>query len=313
MSGKFDAVFMIGYGAPEGREDVVPFLRRVAGPRPIPEERLREVASHYEMFDGKSPLNEFTRSQAAKLEKFLARKGRDLPVYVGMRNWRPFIRDELERMRGDGVSGAVGLIMAIYRCDASWERYMRDVAEARADLGMELRIEYVPPLFDHPLFVKTSAERVRESMRRVPARNLDTTMLVFTAHSIPRKMSDSSPYVSQFETSARLVARSAGCEKWTTAYQSASVSAGERWLGPDIRDVVRKLASEGFTDVVVQPIGFLCDHIEVLFDIGVEASEVAGEAGIRLYRAETVNDSDGYVEALGDCVLGILNSRGSGR
>ena len=313
MSGKFDAVLMIGYGAPEKREDVVPFLRRVAGPRPIPEERLREVASHYEMFDGKSPLNEFTRSQAAKLEKFLARKGRDLPVYVGMRNWRPFIRDELERMRRDGVSGAVGLIMAIYRCDASWERYMRDVAEARADLGMELRIEYVPPLFDHPLFVKTSAERVRESMRRVPARNLDTTMLVFTAHSIPRKMSDSSPYVSQFETSARLVARSAGCEKWTTAYQSASVSAGERWLGPDIRDVVRKLASEGFTDVVVQPIGFLCDHIEVLFDIGVEARKVAGEAGIRLYRAETVNDSDGYVEALGDCVLGILNSRGSGR
>ena len=313
MSGKFDAVLMIGYGAPERREDVVPFLRRVAGQRPIPEERLREVASHYEMFDGKSPLNELTRRQADKLGKFLARRGRDLPVYIGMRNWRPFIRDELERMRRDGVSRAVGLIMAIYRCDASWERYMRDVAEARDDLGMELRVEYVPPLFDHPLFVSTSADRVRESMRRVPARDLDTTMLVFTAHSIPRKMSDSSPYVSQFETSARLVARSAGCEKWTTAYQSASVSAGERWLGPDICDVVRKLASEGFTDVVVQPIGFLCDHIEVLFDIGVEASEAAGEAGIRLHRAETVNDSDGYVEALGDGVLRIVDSRGSGR
>ena len=313
MSGKFDAVLMIGYGAPERREDVVPFLRRVAGARPIPEERLREVASHYEMFDGKSPLNELTRRQAAGLGKFLARRGRDLPVYIGMRNWHPFIRDELERMRRDGVSRAVGLIMAIYRCDASWERYMRDVAEARDDLGMELRVEYVPPLFDHPLFIKTSADRVRESMRRVAARDLDTTMLVFTAHSIPRKMSDSSPYVSQFETSARLVARSAGCEKWMTAYQSASGSAGERWLGPDICDVVRRLASEGFTDVVVQPIGFLCDHIEVLFDIGVEASEAAGEAGIRLHRAETVNDSDGYVEALGDGVLGIVDSRGSGR
>ena len=313
MSRKFDAVFMIGYGAPEKREDIAPFLRKVAGARPIPEKRLREVASHYEIFDGKSPLNEFTRRQAAKLEKFLARRGHDLPVYVGMRNWHPFIGDELERMRRDGVSRAVGLIMAIYRCDASWERYMRDVTEARDDLGMELFVEYAPPLFDHPLFVKTSADRVRESLRRVAARNLGTTMLVFTAHSIPRKMSDSSPYVSQFETSARLVARAAGCEKWMTAYQSASGSPGEKWLGPDICDVVRKLAYEGFTDVVVQPIGFLCDHIEVLFDIGVEASEAADEVGIRLYRAETVNDSDGYVEALGDGVLGVMSSKSSKR
>lgn len=313
MSGNFDAVLMIGYGAPEKREDVVPFLREVAGSRPIPEARLREVASHYEIFDGRSPLNELTCRQAAKLEKFLARRGRKLPVYVGMRNWHPFIEDSLERMRRDGARRAVGLIMAIYRCDASWERYMRDVSQARDALGMELSVEYVPPLFDHPLFVKTSADKVRERMRDVPAGNLDTTMLVFTAHSIPEKMSDSSPYVSQFETSARLVAQSAGCGKWMTAYQSASGSPGEKWLGPDVCDVVSKLASEGFTDMVVQPIGFLCDHVEVLFDIGVEAAEAAGEAGIVLHRAETVNDSDGYVEALGDGVLGVLSSKSSGR
>lgn len=313
MPEKFDAVLMIGYGAPEKREDVAPFLRKVAGSRPVPEERLREVASHYEMFDGRSPLNEFTYRQAEKLGGLLARRGRGLPVYVGMRNWRPFIRDELERMRRDGVRKAVGLIMAIYRCDASWERYMRDVSQASDDLGMELSVEYVPPLFDHPLFVKASADRVRERMRDVPAGNLDTTMLVFTAHSIPQKMSDSSPYVSQFETSARLTARSAGCGKWMTAYQSASGSPGEKWLGPDVCDVARKLASEGFTDMVVQPIGFLCDHVEVLFDIGIEASEVASEVGIRLHRAETVNDSDGYVEALGDGVLGVMGSKSSGR
>lgn len=312
MKKKFDAVMMIGYGAPEKREDIMPFLRRVAGSRPIPEERLAEVAGHYGMFDGKSPLNKYTRAQAAKLEKFLARKGRGLPVYIGMRNWHPFITDTLARMKRDGVKRAVGLIMSIYRCDASWERYMRDVNGACDEIGMELQVEYVPPLFDHPLFVESSAARVKKRLREIPEERLDTSATVFTAHSIPLDMSDSSPYVSQFETSAELVAKAAGCGKWMTAYQSASGPA-DLWLGPDVCNVIRKLAEKGFTDVVTQPIGFVCDHIEVLFDIGVEAQEAAAEAGMNLYRAETVNDDDGYITALGQGVLAVRGSENSGR
>ncbi len=311
MAKNFDAIMMIGYGAPEKKQDIMPFLRNVAGGRPIPEDRLREVALHYEIFNGKSPLNEFTYKQAQKLEKLLSEHGYDLPVYVGMRNWHPFIKDSLERMRENGVKNLVGLIMAVYRSDASWERYMRDVSEACEDLRMELHVEYVPPLFNHPFFIESSAGKVIECMREIPEDRLDTTMLVFTAHSIPKRMSDSSPYALQFETSAMLVADGAGHKKWMTAYQSRSGSPNEKWLEPDICDVVRNLADQSFTDIVVQPIGFVCDHIEVLFDIGVEASEAARECGVNLHRAETVNDDDRYIMALGDGVLRLFNSENS--
>ena len=302
---------MIGYGAPEKKQDIMPFLKNVASGRPIPEDRLREVAHHYEIFDGKSPLNEFTYRQARKLEKLLSVWGYDLPVYVGMRNWHPFIKDSLEQMREDGVEKMVGLIMAVYRSDASWDRYMRDVSEGCEELGMELQVEYVPPLFNHPLFIEGSAAKVAEQMRTVPEDRLDTTMLIFTAHSIPQKMSDSSPYVLQFETSSMLVADRVGHRKWMTAYQSRSGSPNEKWLEPDICDVIENLALRGFTDIVIQPIGFVCDHIEVLFDIGVEASEAARECGVNLYRAETVNDDDRYIRALGDGVLRLLDSENS--
>ena len=308
MQRNFDAIMMIGYGAPEKKQDIMPFLKNVASGRPIPEDRLREVAHHYEIFDGKSPLNEFTYKQASELEKLLSRRGLNLPVYVGMRNWHPFIKDSLERMRERGVKSVIGLIMAIYRSDASWERYMREISEASEALQMELDIEYAPPLFDHPLFIQSSANKVIECMRAVPEKRLDTTMLVFTAHSIPQKMADSSPYVSQFESSSMLVAEKVGHKKWMTAYQSRSGSPAEKWLEPDICEVIGNLAQEGITDIVIQPIGFLCDHIEVLFDIGVEAVEAARESGVNLYRAQTVNDDALYIRALEEEVLKILHS-----
>ncbi|MCY3986712.1 MAG: ferrochelatase [Candidatus Dadabacteria bacterium] len=311
MQNSFDAVMMIGYGAPEKKEDIIPFLKNVTSGRPIPEDRLREVAHHYEIFDGKSPLNEFTYRQAQKLEKLLSVWGYDLPVYVGMRNWHPFIKDSLEKIKENGVKSLVGLIMAIYRSDASWDRYMRDISEGCEELGMELHVEYVPPLFNHPLFLECSAAKVTEQMRAVPKDRLDTTMLVFTAHSIPQRMSDSSPYALQFETSSMLVADRVGHKKWMIAYQSRSGSPNEKWLEPDICEVIEKLADKGFTDIVIQPIGFLCDHIEVLFDIGVEATEAARECGVNIYRAETVNDDDRYIRALGDGVLRLIDSENS--
>jgi len=311
MRKNFDAIMMIGYGAPEKKEDIMPFLRNVASGRPIPEDRLREVAHHYEIFDGKSPLNELTYKQAQKLEKLLLEHGYDLPVYIGMRNWHPFIKDSLEQMWEKGVRKLIGLIMAVYRSDASWERYMRDISEACEDLEIKLHVEYVPPLFDHPLFIESSAKKVVERMRDIPKDRLKTTMLVFTAHSIPQKMSDSCPYAFQFETSAMLVAQRAGHGNWMIAYQSRSGPPNEKWLEPDICDVVKSLSERGFTDIVVQPVGFVCDHIEVLFDIGVEASEAARDCGVNIHRAETVNDDDLYIMALSDGVLNLFNSENS--
>ena len=148
-------------------------------------------------------------------------------------------------------------------------------------------------------------------MRDIPEGRLDTTMLVFTAHSIPERMSDSSPYALQFETSSMLVADRVGHKKWMIAYQSRSGSPNEKWLEPELCDVIVNLAGRGFTDIVIQPIGFVCDHIEVLFDIGVEAAEAARECGVNLYRAETVNDDDRYIKALGDGVLRLIDSENS--
>ncbi len=313
MQKKFDAIMMIGYGAPEKKEDIMPFLRNVAGGRPIPEERLLEVAHHYEIFDGHSPLNEFTYRQAKKLEKFLSQKGYEIPVCVGMRNWHPFTKDSLLQLRQRGVKNLIGLIMAIYQSDASWERYMREIDEFLQELGMDVQVEYPPPLFDHPLFIQSSAGKVTKCLDAIAKDRLLSTMLIFTAHSIPQRMSDSSPYVLQFETSSRLVAEKAGFPKWMTAYQSRSGSPEEKWLEPDICDVIEDLGKQGFTDIVIQPIGFVCDHIEVLFDIGVEASEAAQKCGVSLHRAETVNDDDLYIAALGDEVLKLLEPKTSGR
>lgn len=308
MSADFDAILMLGYGGPEKMEDVIPFLKNISKGRPIPEDRLKEVAHHYELFNGKSPLNEYTYRQGGKLEKFLKDKGYDLPVYVGMRFWHPFIADTLKDMHDKGYKEIIGLIMAAHQCDASWERYMRDVSGACVELGIEMQFEYVPPVFAHPLFIEGSADRVTECLNTIPEERLDTTKIVFTAHSIPVKMAEASPYVDQFETSARLVAERTGHNNWMTAYQSRSGNPREPWLEPDICDVIPKLSEQGITDIVVQAIGFVCDHIEVLFDIGIEAQEASDEVGIVLHRAKTVNDDDKYIKALEEEVLKLVNS-----
>lgn len=308
MSKSFDAIIMLGYGGPEKMEDVMPFLRNISAGRPIPEDRLQEVAHHYELFDGKSPLNEYTYKQANKLETFLKKKDYDLPVHVGMRFWHPYIGDTLKEMHDNGVRNVIGLIMAAHRCDASWERYMRDVSDAANEQGIDLDFEYVPPMFDHPLFIEGCADRVKECLDQIPAERHETTKIIFTAHSIPLKMAEESPYVEQFETTARLVAKKAGHDNWVACYQSRSGSPNVPWLEPDICDVIPELAEQGITDIIVQAIGFVCDHIEVLFDIGVEAQEASDEVGITLHRAKTVNDDDKYIMALEEEVLKIVNN-----
>ena len=308
MPNKFDAVMMIGYGAPEKKEDIMPFLLNVAKGHPIPEERLKEVSHHYEIFNGKSPLNEYTYKQASKLNRFLSAKGIKLPVYVGMRNWHPFIKDSLAEMSEKGYKRIIGLIMAVHQSDASWERYMRDVDEASRELNIEMNFEYVKPLFDHHKFVEGSAERVRECLVVIPPERKEKTMIIFTAHSIPTKMADNSPYIEQFYTSSKLVGELINHKYWMCAYQSRSGNLKESWLEPDICEVIPELAERGFTDIVVQAIGFVCDHIEVLYDIGIEAQEICDEIGVILHRAKTVNDDDKYILALEDGVLELINS-----
>jgi ferrochelatase len=308
MSKKYDAILMIGYGAPEKIEDIRPFLENVAKGRPIPPDRLEEVAHHYELFGGKSPLKEYTYKQARALQNKLAEYGHDIPIYVGMRNWHPFTPDTIKKIYDNGARKVIGMIMAAHQSDASWEKYQRDVQEALTDLGIEMEFDYSPPLFDHPLFIEDSADRVQDCLDEIPTEEYPETMILFTAHSIPVPMAEASPYVEQLTTTARLIAEKLNYDNWRLVYQSRSGRPTDPWLEPDVCDVIEEISKEGVKNVIAQPIGFICDHIEVLFDIGVEAQETSDEVGIKLYRANTVNDDPKFIEAMADVVQKMMDS-----
>ena len=303
MNKQNTAVLLIGYGGPEKPEDVIPFLKNVASGFSIPEDRLKDVAHHYELIGGRSPLNELTEKQAKKLEKFLSEDGYEIPIFIGMRNWHPFISDSVKKIADLGVNRAIGVIMALHQCDASWERYQRDVNEAVAGSGTEIEFVYTGPLFDNPLFVESSANQIRKCFKKIEGKELESTRLIFTAHSIPVKMAEVSPYVAQFESSARSVAENLQHKNWMIAYQSRSGSPSVPWLEPDICSVIEELGTKGVRNIVVQAIGFMCDHVEVLYDIGIEARETAEKAGVNLHIAKTVNDDDLFIKAIRDEVV----------
>ena len=294
-----DAVLLIAFGGPERMEDVRPFLDNVLRGRPVPKERYEDVVHHYELIGGRSPLNALTMAQADGLRAALAADGGpSLPVYVGMRNWSPYVGDTLARMQADGVRHALGVILAPHRTEASWERYMGAVAAGCAALGETApAVTYAGPWFDHPLFIATMAERTRTALAAAP-----DAPLVFTAHSIPVPMAGESPYVRQLEVSARLTAEAVGRTAFTLAYQSRSGGPRDPWLEPDVNDVLRDLAARGEKAVVVVPIGFVCDHVEVRYDLDIEAQANADALGIRMIRAETANDSPTFARMLADVV-----------
>lgn len=297
------AILLIGYGGPEKKEDIMPFLNEVAKGRPIPQDRLNEVAHHYELIGGRSPLNEYTYKQAKKLQNILNLKGYCTPVYIGMRNWHPFFRESVAEMKRGGIKNVVGVILAAHQSYVSWERYINEVQQACEEEGVDFNFRYSSPLFDHPLFIENCADNIRECLLSVDEEDRDDTKVIFTAHSIPVDMAESSPYVQQLEETCRLISEDLDHDNWMLAYQSRSGSPREPWLEPDICDVIHELGSSGTDRIIVQPVGFLCDHVEVLFDIGIEAKEAADEAGIELFRARTVNDDDKFIKAVEDLVL----------
>jgi ferrochelatase len=296
-----DSVLLIAFGGPEKPEDIRPFLQLVTAGRRIPPERIEEVAHHYEAIGGRSPLNELTFKQAKGLRRTLKREGLAQPVFVGMRNWHPFLHETLAAMKDVGHRHALGIILSSFQTEASWERYLADVAAAREQVGPGApEVAYVPAWFDHPRFIEAVADRVAETLGRVAPESRKAAPVVFTAHSVPAAMADGSPYVAQFTAAARAVAEKLSHPRWSLAYQSRSGSPREPWLEPDIADVLGGLAGEGIGDVVVAPIGFVCDHVEVLYDLDVEARQLAEKLGVRFHRAAAVNDHPAFVEMLAD-------------
>jgi protoporphyrin/coproporphyrin ferrochelatase len=299
----FDAVLLVAFGGPEKPQDIRPFLEIVTADRRIPAERIEEVAHHYEVIGGRSPLNELTRAQAQALGRGLDAAGLGRPVFVGMRNWHPFLHETLAAMRDRGHRRALGIILSSLQVEASWERYQADVATARARVGADApEVVYASPWSDHPRFVDAMAARAQAALDNVAPAARSATALVFTAHSVPVAMAQRSPYVGQLEAAARAVAERLGHPRWTTAYQSRSGSPSDRWLEPDIADVLRDLARAGARDVVVVPLGFVCDHVELRYDLDVEAREVASELGLRFHRAAAPNDHPDFIAMLVDLV-----------
>jgi ferrochelatase len=299
-----DAVLLIAFGGPSSPAEIRPFLDLVTRGRRIPPERLQEVAHHYgQMPGGRSPLRELTESQADGLRRALLARGQPRPVFVGMRNWHPFLHETLATMTARGHRRALGIVLSSFRTEASWDRYLADVADARARTPGAPEVVFAEAWFEHPRFVAAVAAGIEAAMAEVPAADRPHTPLVFTAHSVPAAMAAASPYVQDFTATARAVASRLGQARWSLAYQSRSGSPRDRWLEPDIREVLQALAKDGARHVVVSPAGFVCDHVEVLYDLDVEARWVAAEQGLTLHRAPAVNDHPEFIAMLADLVI----------
>ena len=298
-----DSVLLIAFGGPTRSEEIRPFLENVTRGRRILPERVDEVAHHYERIGGRSPLNELTFKQADGLRALLEREGIALPVFVGMRNWHPYLAETLAEMVEKRCQRALGIILSSFQTEASWERYQENVAEARATVGPAApEMIYAEPWFDHPRFIEAVADRAQKALEALPSARRLGTPLVFTAHSVPVAMAERSPYIQQLTQASRLVAERLGHDRWMIAYQSRSGSPPEPWLEPDITRVIRELARDGAQDLAIVPIGFVVDHVEVLYDLDVEAREIAERSGIRFHRARAVNDHPAFIAMLADLV-----------
>jgi ferrochelatase len=289
-----NAVLLLAHGSPDSVDEVPEFLLQVTGGRPLPPQVVEEVKHRYGLI-GRSPLTELTLKQAELLARELG-----LPVYVGMRNWKPFIADALRAMTSDGIEHAVAICLAPQNSRTSVGLYRSDLT---SNQGTPFTIDFVESWHDHPLLIKAFAERLVAGWDRA-GREMGThkVPIIFTAHSVPeRTIVEGDPYESQAKETALLVAREAALapEDWTFAFQSQGMSGGA-WLGPRVEGTILSLKEKGHRGVFLQPIGFLCDHVEVLYDIDIGFKQFAEKQGVRLWRAESLNDSPLLAAALAD-------------
>ena len=313
----FDAVLLISFGGPQGLDDIRPFLANVLRGRRVPPDRVEEVARHYERFGGVSPITSLTRRQAAGLQERFDRDGPPLPVYVGMRNWHPFIADTLQEMAEAGIRRAIGFILAAFRSHSSCGQYRDNVLAARREVRAagrpDVEVSYVGDWHAHERFIAAWAARVGAAMDTLPASERSRARLVFTAHSIPLGMAGADRYRGQLNAAARLVAERLGRTDWALVFQSRSGRPQDPWLEPDVCDYIRTAAAHGLDAVILCPLGFVADHIEVLYDLDVEAAEVCAELGVTMRRASAVNDDPRFLDMMADIVRTTVDRHRGGR
>jgi ferrochelatase len=312
-----DAAFLlVSFGGPEGPEDVMPFLRNVTAGRGVPDDRLAEVAEHYYLFGGVSPINAQCRELVSAIEKDFASSGIDLPVYWGNRNWRPHLAETMQTMADDGVSTAIAFATSAYSSFSSCRQYLDDIARARALVGEKApQVTKIPPYYRHEAFIGSFIDSAAQAMESLPEEVRAGAELVFAAHSIPESMAAASgphggAYQAQLAEAAALVAAGLGTSSWRLAYQSRSGPPAVPWLVPDISDCLTDLARAGAPAVVVVPIGFVSDHMEVVFDLDVEAARTARELGVPMARAATPGANPRFVAMISSLVSDFAATRG---
>jgi ferrochelatase len=298
----YDAIFVLSFGGPQSREEVIPFLEHVLRGKRVPVERLETVAEHYYHFDGVSPNNAQIQRLSEHLSLSLEQRfpeQKPLPVYVAHLHAAPFLEEVMQKMADDGIESAIAVLTAGFTSAASCRKYLNAIEAAKVAVGPKApKIDKIRPFHNHPGFIAAQAERTQEALASIGG----SARLAFTAHSIPMSMANCSSYVQQLEDSCQMVAKMLSHEEWQLVFQSRSGPPMQPWLEPDICDHLKALHSIGVESVVVSPIGFICDHMEVMWDLDVEAKQVAKTLGLQFARAGTVGTHPKFVQTLTELV-----------
>ncbi len=299
-----DCILIVSFGGPEGMDDVMPFLENVLRGKNVPRERMLEVSEHYQKFGGISPINEQCRQLIAAVEQECKRRGLDLPIYWGNRNWHPLLPDTLSQMEADGRKRAIAFFTSMFSCYSGCRQYRENLAAAQLAVGDGApKIEKIRKAFNHPDFIAAQKDCLHDALAQLPVEVRSETIVLFTAHSIPKTMADNSRYEEQLRESAKLICQAAGHSHWELVFQSRSGPPQQPWLEPDVCDRIEQLHSErGIQRVVVQPLGFISDHMEVLYDLDHEASDLCKEKGIQFVRAATVGVHPRFISMIVDLI-----------
>lgn len=301
---KYDAILVTSFGGPESPDDVMPFLDNVLRGKNVPRERMLEVAEHYYHFGGKSPINEQNRQLIAAIEEELAQHGPRLPVYWGNRNWHPMLTDTLRKMQADGVRRALAFVTSAYSSYSSCRQYREDIARAQETVGEGAPVvDKIRVFHNHPGFIEAITDRVKDALATIPPDRREAAHLIFTAHSIPMAMAQTCDYETQLKETCRLVTEALGRREWRLVYQSRSGPPSQPWLEPDILEYLREIKEQGGTkDVVISPVGFVSDHMEILFDLDTEAAELCAQLGLQMIRAKTVGTHPGFIRMIRELI-----------
>jgi protoporphyrin/coproporphyrin ferrochelatase len=305
----YDAILVVSFGGPESRKEVIPFLENVLRGRNVPRERMLAVAEHYYHFDGKSPINEQTRELISALMQELRHKGPNLPVYWGNRNWHPMLADTIRQMKEAGTRRALAFVTSAYSSYSGCRQYREDIVRSQSEIGPDAPVvDKIRAFFNHPLFIEATEDRLRDALREIPPNARQNIQLVYTAHSIPVSMANTSDYVQQLEEVRKLVSERVEISNDALVYQSRSGAPGQSWLEPDILDHLREVKERNTASaVVLAPISFVSDHMEVLYDLDIEARQLCDSLSLPVARAKTVGVHPKFIAMIRELIQERVN------